>query len=113
MTSDSFARLYDFYVERVRGYMYFHVPDEHAADDLAARVFLKAWKNIHCYEAGNSPSAYGSTASPGTPCWISWQSIARPRSVKEIISPADAGLELYGVFRPCADNGPPDSVVDD
>ncbi len=47
--ADSFAQLYDAYVERVYRYVYFRVSDEQTAEDITSQVFLKAWENISRY----------------------------------------------------------------
>lgn len=53
--ADSFARLYDGYVERVYRYVFFRVSNDETAEDIAAQVFLKAWENLDHYQSGNSP----------------------------------------------------------
>ena len=50
--SDAFARLYDHYVDDIYRYVYFLLSERKASEDLTARVFLKAWKNLDHYEAG-------------------------------------------------------------
>jgi DNA-directed RNA polymerase specialized sigma24 family protein len=52
--SVAFARLYDFYAERVYAHMQFHVDNDQAAEDLTARVFLKAWRRMPCFNAAQS-----------------------------------------------------------
>ncbi len=53
--ADSFAQLYDGYVERVYRYVYFRVSDDLTAEDLTSQVFLKAWENLDRYQSGSSP----------------------------------------------------------
>lgn len=50
--SDAFARLYDHYVDGIYRYVYFLLMEKKASEDLTARVFLKAWKNLDLYESG-------------------------------------------------------------
>ncbi len=101
--SDAFARLYDHYVDRVNGFMYLNVANEQTAEDLTARVFLKAWKSIHCYEPDELPFS----------TWL--YMIARDAvmefsgnrshaAVKEILSPADEGLQAFERIEPCPDS---------
>jgi RNA polymerase sigma-70 factor (ECF subfamily) len=52
---ESFARLYDAYVERVSRYIYFRVSEERDTEDLVSQVFLKAWENLDRYKTGGSP----------------------------------------------------------
>ena len=53
--SDSFARLYDAYVEHIYRYIYFRVTDDALAEDLTSQVFLKAWEHFDRYQPGGSP----------------------------------------------------------
>ncbi len=53
--ADSFARLYDGYVERVYRYVFFRVSDDEMAEDITSQVFLKAWENLDHYHSGSSP----------------------------------------------------------
>src|SRR5688572_6458230 len=52
---ETFARLYDAYIERIYRYVYFRVADEELAEDITSQVFLKAWEKLHTYKAGESP----------------------------------------------------------
>lgn len=101
--SDAFARLFDFYADRVYNFMYFHVSNEHSAEDLTARVFLKAWRSIACYE-------------PGQPALGAWlyliarravidfrQKQSRGQAVTEILSPMDEGLAAFELTEPCTE----------
>ncbi len=102
--SDAFARLFDLYAERVFNFMLFHLSEERAAEDLTARVFLKAWNSVPCYEPGNPPFDI----------WlymIARQAVidfARRKGmhrIKEIMSPADKGLEANEHVLPCTKAG--------
>lgn len=53
--SESFAQLYDAYVERVYRYVYFRVSDDAEAEDLTSQVFLKAWEHLNKFQPGSSP----------------------------------------------------------
>ena len=53
--AESFARLYDGYVERVYRYVFFRVSDDEMAEDITSQVFLKAWENLDRYQFGSSP----------------------------------------------------------
>src|SRR5512141_1524104 len=57
--SDAFARLFDRYADRVYAYMYFHLGEEQLAEDLTARVYVKAWLNIPCYKPERQSFAVG------------------------------------------------------
>ncbi len=48
--ADSFARLYDSYIDRLYRFIYFRVGNEQMAEDLSSQVFLKAWENLGRYE---------------------------------------------------------------
>jgi RNA polymerase sigma-70 factor, ECF subfamily len=97
--SDAFARLFDFYVERVFRYMYFHIANEQSADDLTARVFLKAWKNILCYEAGQLPFGVWIYRIARTALMEFVRNRGGAPSITEIVSPMDEGLEFGREFR--------------
>jgi len=101
--ADAFARLFDLYADRVYDFMYFHVSNEHSAEDLTARVFLKAWRSIGCYE-------------PEQPTFGVWlyliarraviefrQKQLRGQAVTEILSPTDEGLTAFELTEPCAE----------
>jgi RNA polymerase sigma-70 factor, ECF subfamily len=49
--TDSFAKLYDLYVDQIYRYIYFRVKHEDALD-LTENVFLKVWENIKSYKTG-------------------------------------------------------------
>jgi RNA polymerase sigma-70 factor (ECF subfamily) len=42
----AFGEIYDRYFEKIYRFVYFRVSHEQTAEDLAAEVFIKAWKNI-------------------------------------------------------------------
>lgn len=46
---DAFGELYEKYIERIYNYVYFRVGSVHDAEDLTARVFLKALNNLSRY----------------------------------------------------------------
>ncbi len=98
----AFARLYDLYVERVYGYMHFHLNDEQAAEDLTARVFLRAWRGMPCYEP-DKPPFHVWLYLIARQALIDFEREQRGGRVldKEILSPADEGLDIYDRFEPC------------
>jgi len=53
--ADSFAQLYDAYVERVYRYVYFRVSDDQTAEDITSQVFLKAWEHLNRFEFDGAP----------------------------------------------------------
>lgn len=60
MNSETFAKLYQKYLDKLYRYMYFHVNQHReTAEDLVETVFLKAWKNINSYQTnGGSIQAW-------------------------------------------------------
>ncbi|MDP2656519.1 MAG: RNA polymerase sigma factor [bacterium] len=44
--TDSFAPLYDYYVQKIYRFIYLKVPSAHDAEDLTAETFLKTWQYI-------------------------------------------------------------------
>jgi RNA polymerase sigma-70 factor (ECF subfamily) len=52
---DSFARLYDAYLERIYRYVCYRVADTELAEDITAQVFLKGWEKLDTYQPGQSP----------------------------------------------------------
>src|SRR5690242_19609134 len=52
---DSFARLYDAYMERIYRYIFFRVADDELAEDITSQVFLKVWEKLGTYRPGQSP----------------------------------------------------------
>ncbi|NPA06440.1 MAG: sigma-70 family RNA polymerase sigma factor [Chloroflexi bacterium] len=56
---EAFGELYRRYVQRIYTYIYYRVANHHDAEDLTARVFYRALRNIHRYEDRGLPfSAY-------------------------------------------------------
>ena len=53
--SESFAQLYDAYMERVYRYVYFRVTDHELAEDITSRIFLKMLEKLNTYQVGQSP----------------------------------------------------------
>ncbi len=49
--TESFAKLYDFYVQPIYRYIFFKVKKEEAFD-LTEAVFLKVWENLKLYKKG-------------------------------------------------------------
>lgn len=49
--SESFAKIYDVFIEPIYKYIYFKVPAQEA-EDLTETVFLKAWQNVRKYRPG-------------------------------------------------------------
>jgi RNA polymerase sigma-70 factor, ECF subfamily len=49
--TDSFAKLYDTYVDQIYRYVYFRVKHDDALD-LTENIFLKVWENIRSYQTG-------------------------------------------------------------
>ena len=43
---EAFGQLYDVYLDKIFRYVYYHVPDKMAAEDISQEVFVKAWKAI-------------------------------------------------------------------
>ncbi len=99
--SEAFARLFDLYADRVFDYMYFQVGNRDVAEDLTARVFLKAWRNITCYAADDEPFSVWLylTARKAVLEYSRSQQDAAP--VKEILTPADEGLDAFQSAEPC------------
>lgn len=52
---DAFGELYEATFGRIYRYIYFRVSDDHTAEDLVSRVYLKAWENLPRYHSGNVP----------------------------------------------------------
>jgi RNA polymerase sigma-70 factor (ECF subfamily) len=46
---EAFGELYEKYIDRIYNYIYFRVGSVHDAEDLTARVFLKALNNLNRY----------------------------------------------------------------
>lgn len=43
---EAFGQLYDVYLDKIFRYVYYHVADKMAAEDISQEVFVKAWKAI-------------------------------------------------------------------
>ncbi len=99
--SGAFARLFDLYAERVFDYMYFHVGNPTEAEDLTARVFLKAWRNIACCQPDTEPFSVWLylTARKAVLDYSRSQRGASP--VKEILTRDDEGLGVFESTEPC------------
>lgn len=51
----AFAKLYDYFVDRIYKYIYFKIGNAPDAEDLTAQVFLKAWEAIPSYHITGRP----------------------------------------------------------
>jgi DNA-directed RNA polymerase specialized sigma24 family protein len=98
----AFAALYAFYSGRVYDYARFNLGDEQAADDLAARIFLKAWRSIHCYDPGREPFSVWLYLVARRELLDFSHSRSDGAAVKEIVSPADEGLAAWDTDDPCS-----------
>lgn len=52
---EAFGRLYELYVDRIYNYIYYRTGDRQEAEDLTARVFIRAIKHIGRYEDKGAP----------------------------------------------------------
>ncbi len=52
---DAFGALYQRYVGRIYNYVYYRTGNQHDAEDLTARVFLRAMRHIHNYQDRGVP----------------------------------------------------------
>ena len=52
---ESFARLYDAYMERIYRYVFLRVSDALTAEDITAQVFMKAWERLDTFMDDGSP----------------------------------------------------------
>ena len=52
---DAFGMLYERYVDRIYNYIYYRTGNQHDAEDLTTRVFLRAMRHISNYEDRGSP----------------------------------------------------------
>jgi RNA polymerase sigma-70 factor (ECF subfamily) len=55
--ANAFGSLYERYVDRIYGYVYYRVGDEQDAQDLTARVFYRALSHIDDYHDRGAPFA--------------------------------------------------------
>jgi len=46
----AFGKLYDIYLGRIYGYVYYHVRDKMASEDITQQVFIKVWEALGKYE---------------------------------------------------------------
>jgi len=46
----AFGKIYDIYLNRIYGYIYYHVRDKMAAEDITQQVFIKVWESLGKYE---------------------------------------------------------------
>jgi RNA polymerase sigma-70 factor (ECF subfamily) len=51
----AFGRLYELYVDRIYSYVYYRTGNNHDAEDLTARVFMRALQHIGRYEDRGLP----------------------------------------------------------
>ena len=51
----AFATLYDLYLDRVYKYVYFWLPRQADAEDIAQEVFVRAWRAIDKYKVTGAP----------------------------------------------------------
>lgn len=54
----AFAKVYDFYVEKIYRFIFFKVSSKQEAEDLTSEVFLKAWQYINDEKQINSINAF-------------------------------------------------------
>src|SRR4030042_1255875 len=55
---ETFAEVYDLYMEKIYRFIYFKVSNKEDAEDLAAEVFFKAWQYINAGKIVNSLNAF-------------------------------------------------------
>ena len=53
--ADSFGHLYDLYIDRIYRHLYYRVGNPDIAEDLAAQVFLNAWRAVGRYRQTGRP----------------------------------------------------------
>ena len=53
--AESFGQLYDQYIDKVYRHLYYRVGNATEAEDLAAQVFLKAWKAMSRFKPMGRP----------------------------------------------------------
>jgi RNA polymerase sigma-70 factor (ECF subfamily) len=53
--SDAFGQLYDLYMVKIYNYVFYRVHSQMDAEDITAKVFIRALKNIHRYEDRGYP----------------------------------------------------------
>jgi RNA polymerase sigma-70 factor (ECF subfamily) len=100
----AFARLYDHYCDRVYDYARFNLAHEEAADDLAARIFLKAWRSVRCYERARESFSAWLYRVARRELVDFCRANRQPAAPKDIVSPADGGLIGLDGDDLCADS---------
>ena len=53
--ADAFGKLYESTFNRIYRYIFFRITDDVTAEDLASRVYLKAWEGLPRFQSGNVP----------------------------------------------------------
>ena len=53
--AESFGQLYDLYIDRIYRHLYYRVGNADVAEDLAAQVFLNAWRAVGRYRLTGRP----------------------------------------------------------
>ena len=53
--SEAFGMLYELHVNRIYTYIYYRTGNQHDAEDLTARVFIRAMNHIHNYKDKGLP----------------------------------------------------------
>jgi DNA-directed RNA polymerase specialized sigma24 family protein len=79
------------------------VVDEHVAEDLTAKVFLKAWRSMPCFNDDRSPFSVWLYLIARSAMLEYSRAHRDDVRVKEIISPADEGFDSFEPFETCAD----------
>src|SRR5512146_851618 len=51
----AFGKLYESTFDRIYRYIFFRVSDDEMTEDLASRVYLKAWESLPRFKSGNVP----------------------------------------------------------
>jgi RNA polymerase sigma-70 factor, ECF subfamily len=51
----AFGELYERYIDRIYNYIYYRTTDHHEAEDLTAKVFMRAFKHIENYDERGVP----------------------------------------------------------
>ena len=52
---DAFGQLYEATFDRIYRYIFFRVTRDEAAEDLASKVYLKAWESLPRFQSSNAP----------------------------------------------------------
>jgi RNA polymerase sigma-70 factor (ECF subfamily) len=48
--TDQFARLYDLYIKKIYGYVYFRIQHREISEDLVSQIFIKALEKINSFD---------------------------------------------------------------